>query len=95
MRWLDSIINSMDINLSKLREIVQDRGAWCAAVHEIPKSWTRLSKGNGTTDNKLPLDLLSANHTPQDIFSEWREGLVCVCKLLYWFYMGPFFSKSL
>ena len=38
MRWLDSIIDSMDMNLSKLQEIVEDRGAWHATVHEVAKS---------------------------------------------------------
>ena len=43
MRWLDSITDSVDMNLSKLQEIVEDRRAWYAADHGIKKSWTRLS----------------------------------------------------
>ena len=44
MRWLDSIIdNSVDIHLSKLWEMVEDRGAWCAEVHEIAKSQTQFN----------------------------------------------------
>ena len=54
MRWLDGITDSMDISLGELQELVMDREAWHAAVHEVEKSWTWLSDWTELIGNNLP-----------------------------------------
>ena len=59
MRWLDGITDSMDVSLSELWELVMDREAWCAAIHGVSKSWTRLRDWTE----------LKHLHSPSSVFS--------------------------
>ena len=59
MRWLESITDSMDVNLSKLRETVKDRGAGCAAAHGVAKNGTELSYWTAINGIKLLTETVS------------------------------------
>ena len=74
MRGLHSTTDSMDMSLNKAREIVKDRGAWCAAVHRVAKSRTRLSDWTATTLNKLSM----IGSTGRDFKSTLITGLCIV-----------------
>ena len=65
MRWLDSITNSTDMNLSKLWEIVKDRGAWDAAVHGIEKNQTQLSNWTTTATNVELIKKIQTGENPK------------------------------
>ena len=75
MRWLDGIINPMDVGLSKLREMVKDRGAWCVAVHGAAKSDTTESLNN----NKIVFYLHPPSLGQSVCQSHILQGQPCAC----------------
>ena len=91
MRWLDSITNSMDMNLSKLREIVDDRGAWQATAHGVAKCQTWLR--DWTTRNCFSFKYHNLIYTPENDSSNVFITHINNQNILKWEYNWEIFSS--
>jgi len=99
MRWLDGITDSVDI-LSKLQELLEDRGAWHAVIHRVTNSWTWFSHWTKTTTRILENDIKSWRNN-QDYYwsaigSSWRGKIHCFTPLVTWYkvFMSLFANGS-